>query len=302
MWTISRALARSTCLPVPEEDFSAECFSDGEPSALWKSTGTAVMSLWSGRMTETLRSSPYGTTCAHLTEGRGPDAVTSCVAAFRARTCHPSGTVPESGAASPASGASLPESPVRSGHGGFSLRTPPTSSSSGSTSSYRTLTRSGTMRNGNVSPRPSSEPPTSGTGYGYLPRRERPEYEETLERLRKLASHLAAGVNMFLPEKEFAFWPTPTRSDAKNTGVPSQLYRQYIPLSCRVRIMPDRTFYAGRGRSNPEFVEWLMGWPMGWTALRPLATGRFQSWRHGHSWTCMPGSGHDNEARAGGKA
>lgn len=34
-------------------------------------------------------------------------------------------------------------------------------------------------------------------------------------------------------------------------------------------------------RLNPDWVEWLMGWPIGWTALRPLATDRFRSWLHG---------------------
>lgn len=59
---------------------------------------------------------------------------------------------------------------------------------------------------------------------------------------------------------------------------PSQLYRQYIPLSCRVRITEDGWFNSRGGRANPEFVEWLMGWPMGWTALEPLATDRFHTW------------------------
>ena len=28
--------------------------------------------------------------------------------------------------------------------------------------------------------------------------------------------------------------------------------------------------------------EWIMGWPIGWTACEPLATGRFQEWRRWH--------------------
>lgn len=32
------------------------------------------------------------------------------------------------------------------------------------------------------------------------------------------------------------------------------------------------------GRLNPEFVEWLMGWPIGSTAFSPLATDRFREW------------------------
>ncbi len=32
------------------------------------------------------------------------------------------------------------------------------------------------------------------------------------------------------------------------------------------------------GLLNPEWVEWLMGWPLGWTALEPLETDRFHYW------------------------
>lgn len=34
---------------------------------------------------------------------------------------------------------------------------------------------------------------------------------------------------------------------------------------------------------NPEWVEWLMGWPLGWTSvLQPLATDRFREWQQQH--------------------
>ena len=32
------------------------------------------------------------------------------------------------------------------------------------------------------------------------------------------------------------------------------------------------------GQLNPYWVEWLMGWPIGWTALEPLAMDRFRQW------------------------
>ena len=36
------------------------------------------------------------------------------------------------------------------------------------------------------------------------------------------------------------------------------------------------------GQLNPEWVEWLMGWPIGWTALEPLAMDRYQRWLRLH--------------------
>ena len=37
------------------------------------------------------------------------------------------------------------------------------------------------------------------------------------------------------------------------------------------------------GSLNPTWVEWLMGWPLAWTDLKPLETAKFRSWlqRHG---------------------
>ena len=40
-----------------------------------------------------------------------------------------------------------------------------------------------------------------------------------------------------------------------------------------------REYRAVFGRVTPENQEWLMGWPQGWTELKPLETGRFQSWQ-----------------------
>lgn len=36
------------------------------------------------------------------------------------------------------------------------------------------------------------------------------------------------------------------------------------------------------GSLNPPWVEWLMGWPIGWTDLKALETGKFQQWLRLH--------------------
>lgn len=36
------------------------------------------------------------------------------------------------------------------------------------------------------------------------------------------------------------------------------------------------------GLLNPPWAEWLMGWPGGWTELRPLEMGKFQQWLRSH--------------------
>jgi hypothetical protein len=66
-------------------------------------------------------------------------------------------------------------------------------------------------------------------------------------------------------------WPTPTVQDAKNNGAPSQMERNTKPLNAEVG-----------GSLNPTWVEWLMGWPLGWTDLKPLAMDKFREWLRQH--------------------
>lgn len=59
--------------------------------------------------------------------------------------------------------------------------------------------------------------------------------------------------------------PTPTAQDSKNATLPpSQQERDSIPG----RLLRD----GHSGALNPEFVEYLMGFPAGWTDLEPSAT------------------------------
>ena len=36
------------------------------------------------------------------------------------------------------------------------------------------------------------------------------------------------------------------------------------------------------GQLNPTWVEWLMGWPLGWTDCAASAMAKFQQWCHSH--------------------
>lgn len=46
-----------------------------------------------------------------------------------------------------------------------------------------------------------------------------------------------------------------------------------------------RAFTLAFGKPSPANHEWLMGWPIGWSALVPLETVKFQSWQQQHSPT-----------------
>jgi hypothetical protein len=72
-------------------------------------------------------------------------------------------------------------------------------------------------------------------------------------------------------------WPTPTARIWKGGG------RKMIRDDGKSREdMLDWLVEQNGGRLNPTWVEWLMGWPLGWTDLKPLETDKFQQWQQQH--------------------
>lgn len=74
--------------------------------------------------------------------------------------------------------------------------------------------------------------------------------------------------------KESGFWPTMCARDYRGIGK-SRLERTGSKAG---ECLPQ----AIGGLLNPTWGEWLMGWPIGWTELKPLETARFQEWRQQH--------------------
>jgi hypothetical protein len=73
-------------------------------------------------------------------------------------------------------------------------------------------------------------------------------------------------------------WPTPrTKGMCGGSGAWNQLNKA-------TTLEEARQMGAGNGgQLNPPWVEWLMGWPPGWTDLKPLGTDRFLLWQQQHS-------------------
>jgi DNA (cytosine-5)-methyltransferase 1 len=80
-------------------------------------------------------------------------------------------------------------------------------------------------------------------------------------------------------------FPTPTKRDHKGGANWSNRQRQGKPRPESDMTLCDVVERTG-GSLNPTWVEWLMGWPLGWTDLKPLATARSRNappWPS-HSW------------------
>ena len=72
----------------------------------------------------------------------------------------------------------------------------------------------------------------------------------------------------------FVRMPTPASSDWKGSSKPGQRRGQLTD--------PAQGVVPAGGRLNPEFVEWLMGWPIGSTALSHLEMARFREFVQQH--------------------
>lgn len=70
-------------------------------------------------------------------------------------------------------------------------------------------------------------------------------------------------------------WPTPVATMSKGSS-PNALTRKDGQDRSNDRL--DHAVMASNGgQLNPTWVEWLMGWPLGWTDLKPLATAKCPS-------------------------
>jgi len=76
-------------------------------------------------------------------------------------------------------------------------------------------------------------------------------------------------------------WATPRTSDFKSCGpVGSKSHhhmteKQYLCAQVKEENQPT-------GHLNPDWTEWLMGWPIGWTDSKQLETDKFQQWWNSH--------------------
>jgi hypothetical protein len=81
-------------------------------------------------------------------------------------------------------------------------------------------------------------------------------------------------------------FPSPTVNDAGNCAFPpSQIERDTLVgavIGKYIASQKQRDLTAiaadSGGQLNPDWVEWLMGWPVGWTSLDPLPRDRFDDW------------------------
>jgi hypothetical protein len=97
--------------------------------------------------------------------------------------------------------------------------------------------------------------------------------------LRKLNKpHMTYGAKLsdaVLYEQKKKF-PTPQASDHRDRGnMSNPSVQRRVEIGKQISL--SQSVHPTSGQLNPMWVEWLMGWPIGWTDLKPLGTDKFPS-------------------------
>lgn len=165
--------------------------------------------------------------------------------------------------------------------------------------------RAGTMRNGTVSPRAPLAPLTDATGYSSWPT---PTTADAFTDKLRSSQQTEGSRHLVNLAQAVQMWPTPMASDALRgsrtyaRGNPTLLgVVKLLPTpkasdgrrnGCRSeqeRDSPDLPAIVG-GRLNPTWVEWLMGFPLGWTDLEGSGTPSFPTSPSGSASESSKGS------------
>jgi len=291
-WLFSRALV---------EAYSGESCSDGEPFVQSNGNPTQQAYLSQDRMTAFSRLSRFGMTFALLTEGRGEELLTLYLAGFPVKTSAQQDTAPVSPAVDQDSGRKWQGLLGKYDHVTRSWKTAQCSLLADLEQCLEIWPRWGLMRDGvsyqqqtlvrHISENESGlwatpmmsdwkldctlpaiyrrmeggrhpifPTPTTGGGGG----------ERSAERAGTGDLNFMARTNK---------WPTPRLNDYKGEG--QQMIRK--DGKSRMDQLCFNVESQETGRLNPTWVEWLMGWPLEWTDLKPLETDKCQEWQQQHS-------------------
>ena len=269
-WLISKALMNSLCLPEQGEEFLEDTCLDGEQFAQLNGSNTPQAYCAPDKMTGFSRLSRFGMTYKHLTESRGEELLTLYLEDFHAKTFQPQEKAQE-----------LMESEVECGekwHASFTKYDPDSCSWKTHQCSLlgdldefsETWPQWGLMRDGECWEQLTLERHIRGIGFGLLP-----NGLDTFHTPNTTGLDGGSNSRKALKKRQEKY-PTPGASDAiKGTSEnwkpvrPSGQPAQYS-LNQALRDITGMT-----GRPNPMFVEWLMGWPIRWTDLKPWEMDKF---------------------------
>lgn len=270
----------STYLQALAEGYLPTFYSDTSQSVQSKSMSIASKSFRRGKKTVVFHGFPYLKMSRNLTENHGAELLTSWLAAFRVKTSALPETAQDLTENAAECGTTWPASLAKFDPDTSSWKTAQLSLLGGLEEFSETWPRWGLMRAGECWERQTLVPLTSVSASG--------SWQST--------------------------WPTPTVCGNYNRKGASATSGDGLATAVTQRTYPTATATAYKGwspnhnrastddrldytvereafnpgqqtppmRLNPAWVEWLMGWPIGHTELKPLAMDKYHEWLRQH--------------------
>ncbi|SRR6266404_586962 len=232
--------------------------SDGAPDALLRLIPIADPYYSPDNATGISPYSLFGTMYALSTENLGADGSTLSAGGFPARTSVPRASGPESRERARVYGENTRALLAKFGLDLPLLRTLRTCGRAGWLASSETLPIWGTTQTGVCWGLATSAPRISATVFGLWPTPTTVGNEHSPS-MRKWPAHRT----MFATLTAHLYGNNREGANGR-TGLVRESFERVI------------------GGLSLTLREWMMGWPLGWTALEPLETGKFLAWRRSH--------------------
>ncbi len=273
-WLFSRALV---------EAFLGDISLDGEQSVQSSGSSTPQAYCAPDKMTDFSRLSRFGMTFKPLKENLGEELLTLYLEAFHALTFQQQEKAQE-----------LMEKPLECGEkwrGSFTKYDPDTSlwrthqcSLLGDLEEFsETWPQWGLMRNGECWEQRTLEQSIRGTEFGSseknwpTPTASQARSEGMILQMRKMVEsgtttleEAEAMIGGSLTPKRMKKWPTPVCQDSRHATTRHLNPKNHYWKSNLGEVVMSLEAPNIGGRLNPTWTEWLMGWPLGWTDLKPL--------------------------------
>jgi hypothetical protein len=266
-WLFSRALVAASL---------EDCSWGGELSAPLNATPTPQAYSSHDRTTEPSRLSRYGMTCEPLTDVGGTALLMWFRAVSLVRTSASPGRARASTGRGLDSGGTWRASLAKYDPNSSTWRTAQSSLLGGLDESSVTWPRSGSMRNGTLYQRATLARITPESESGLLPTPTATDHKSesmSPELVMRRAMESKRGVRL-TERLHRMMLPTPTAGNDHSGGRMDEWGGSTNPF---------RGTELGRLPLNPCWVEERMGWPIGWTDSKPLATDKFHEWQQQHS-------------------
>lgn len=258
--------------------FSEATSLDTEPSARSSATPTPDQFYWPDKPMEHSRLSRFGMTSEPLTADRGEALLTWFRAASPAKMSASPAKAMDSMASDPASGARWRGSFAKWDPASCEWKTHQHSLLGGLVEFSETWPRWGSMRNGESSALPTPELRTSENESGSSAIYPTPCTVDGGAFFNRSPSPGAAKRPTLGAMAKHGLWPTPTSGNNHSGGRLDEWGGSRSREAMRALVTPEEL----TGPLSPTFPEWLMGWPIGWTDLKPLETARFREWLQQH--------------------